>query len=122
VVLSIRMISEPCDNESSLVDFTDFEEDVEGVVELIHQMAYQELVSRSILSMWGWELRTRHMFESNRLEYIRDIMALPLGKVNRLIGCGYVTRKEVYEVFCIYHIKLKYWMPELHWEKMNYKF
>jgi hypothetical protein len=110
------------ENESSLVDFTDFEEDTEGVVELLHQMAYQELISRTLLSMWGWEVRTKHMFEQNQLQVIRDIIALPLGKVNRLIGCGYVTRKEVYEVFCVYHLKLRYWLPDLHYSKNNYKF
>jgi hypothetical protein len=122
VVLLITQMGEMQENEGSLVDFTNMEDRAESIIECIHYMAYQELLSRTILSMWGWELRTKHMFEANGLHYIRDIMALPLGKVNRLIGCGYITRKEVYEVFYMYHIKLKHWAPELHWEKMNYRF
>jgi hypothetical protein len=125
VVLCIRQIGEvgeAYENESSLVDFANMEEEAESIVECIHQMAYRELLSRTLLSMWGWEIRTKHMFENNRLQYIRDIITLPLGKVNRLVGCGYTTRKEIYDVFCMYHLKLKHWAPDLHFSKMNYKF
>ena len=122
MILLLTQIGEMQENESSLVDFTNMEEEAESIVECIHQMAYQELLSRSISSMWGWEIRTKHMFEQNHLQVISDVVRLQLGHVNRLRGCGYVTRKEVYEVFCAYHLKLRHWAPELHWEKQNYKF
>jgi hypothetical protein len=115
-------IGESYENEASLVDFTNIEEEAESIVECIHKMACQELLSRTLLSMWRWELRTIHMFEANHLQIISDVMRLQLGKVNRLKGCGYVTRKEVYDVFYLYHINLKHWSPELHHSKYNYKF
>jgi len=108
--------------EASLVDFANMEEGAENIIECIHYMAYQELMSRTIISMWGWEVRTKHMFENNHLSSVGDVVSCQLGKVNRLKGCGYQTRKEVYEVFCMYHLKLKHWSPELHYSKANYKF
>lgn len=118
----ILLIDELSDHEGSLVDFANMEGEAESIVECIHKMAYKELLSRSIESMWDWQMRTKNMFEHNALHRMGDVVSLSLGGVNRLMGCGYVTRKEVYEVFCVYHLKLKHWMPELHWEKMNYKF
>jgi len=122
VILLLTQMGELREYEGSLVDFTNMEESAESIIECIHQMAYRELVSRPISSMWGWEIRTKHMFANNHLQFVGDIMGLSLGHVNRLSGCGYVTRKEVYDVFCVYHLRLKHWAPELHWEKANYKF
>lgn len=122
MVLLLTQMGELREYESSLVDFGNMGDAAESIVECIHKMAYQEFMSRIITSMWGWEVRTIHMFSNNQLYHVGDIVKLPLGKVNRLVGCGYQTRKEVYDVFYMYHLKLKYWTPELHYSKNNYKF
>ena len=118
MILLLTQTGELRENEASLVDLTNVEEGVEGIVECIHQIMLSELLSRSIVSMWDWEVRTRHMFEQNALICLRDITSLSIGGARRLIGCGYTTRKEVYDVFCMYHMKLKHWAPR----NMNYKF
>jgi hypothetical protein len=124
VILLIMEFEEMTDYEGSLVHLTDIsgEDGVESIVECIHKIAMRELSSRSLESMWGWEVRTVHMFSNNHLYHVGDVVGLPLGKVNRLVGCGYQTRKEVYDVFCMYHLKLIHWIPELHYSKNNYKF
>lgn len=106
------------------IDITHLCEDhgIDVVIGYLHKISFRELMSRSIDSMWGWELRTKHMFENNKIQKIGDVTSLEVGKVNRLIGCGYKTRKEVYDVFCVYHLRLKNWSPNGHWEKMNYRF
>jgi hypothetical protein len=63
-------------------------------------------------------MRTGHMFDNNNLQIVRDITILSQGQVNRLAGCGQTTRKEVYDVFCMYHLRLKHWQPK----DVNYKF
>jgi hypothetical protein len=122
VILVLTELDELNGHESSLIDFTIMEEEAESTIEFIHRVAYQEFISRNIESMWGWELRTKHMFEHNALYTVGDVMGCSLRKVNRLMGCGFITRKEIYDVFCLYHFKLKYWSPDLHWNKANYKF
>jgi len=122
VILSIMGFEEMIDYEGSLVDFDMIGEEVESIIECIHKTAMKELMSRSIESIWDWELRTKNMFLNNHLHRVGDIMQLSLGKVNRLIGCGYTTKKEVYDVFCVYHLRLKFWEPDKHYSKMNYKF
>lgn len=107
---------------SSLIDFTNMEEEAESIIECIHKLSFKELLSRSIESMWDWEMRTKNMFLNNHLHRVGDVTVLPLGKVNRLIGCGYTTRKEVYEVFEHYHLRLKFWEPNNHYTRANYKF
>lgn len=107
---------------ASVLEFTDMEQEAEQIVAAIHRTAMREFVSRKLITVWDWEIRTKHMFEDNRLEVIKDVIVLPLGKVNRLKGCGYTTRKEVYDIFVLYHIKLNNWSPEHHYSKMNYKF
>lgn len=120
--MTLLQLNESYEYEISLVDLTNIEEGVGSIVECIHKVAYQEFMSRILTSMWGWEVRTIHMFSNNHLYHVGDIVGLPLGKVNRLLGCGYQTRKEVYDVFCMYHLRLKHWSPELHYSKANYKF
>ena len=119
------MLSEMTERyELSLVNLIDIgeEEGIESLVELIHKLAYNEFLSRRIDSMWDWELRTKNMFVNNHLHKVGDVAGLPIGKVNRLIGCGYITRKEVYDVFWMYHLRLKFWEPDKHYSKLNYKF
>jgi len=108
--------------ESSLVDLTSVKEGIESIVECIHKVAMKELFIRTLESMWDWEVRTKNMFKDNHLYKVSDVATLPTGKVNRLIGCGYITRKEVYDVFWMYHLNLKFWAPDKHYSKMNYKF
>jgi hypothetical protein len=124
-VVEMIMISEMTERyELSLVHLTDMDEEdgVESLVELIHKVAMKELYSRSLESVWDWELRTKNMFVNNHLHKVGDVAGLPIGKVNRLIGCGYTTRKEVYDVFWQYHLRLKYWEPDKHYSRGNYKF
>lgn len=122
--LVLYQIREPLEYDVSLVDFIALteEEGVESIVELVHKVAFKELMSRTLDSVWGWEMRTLHMFENNNLHVVENVAMLPAAKVNRLVGCGYTTRKEVYEVFCAYHLRLKFWEPEKHYSRMHYKF
>jgi hypothetical protein len=122
--LLLYQFREPLNYDVSLVDFTNLteEEGVGSIVELVHKAVFQEMMSRSLESAWGWEVRTKHMFESNNLNTVGDVVLLKEGNVNRLIGCGYTTRKEVYEVFCMFHLRLKFWEPEKHRSRVNYKF
>lgn len=122
MILLLSHMGEMTDYEGSLIDFTNMGEEVESIVEWIHKLSFKELISRSIESMWDWEIRTKNMFVNNHLYKVGDITSLPLGKVNRLIGCGYTTRKEVYDVFFMYHLRLKFWEPDMHYSKMNYVF
>jgi hypothetical protein len=118
------------ENETSLVDFASLiefselteEDGIESVVELIHKTALQEFCSRDINSVWDWQTQTKGMFKSNFIYKVSDIIVLPAGRVNRLISCGYSARKEVYDVFCMYHLQLNTWKPEEHYSKKNYKF
>ena len=103
--------------EVSIVDFPNMEEKAEYIIGSIHRIAMSEFMSRDILSMWEWEVRTKSVFEHNHIHHIKDVVTLTLGQVNRLIGCGYKTRKEIYDIFVLYHIKLKNWSPEKHWRQ-----
>jgi hypothetical protein len=122
VILLLRHKDELWEHETSLVDLTSVKEGIESVVECIHKIAMKELYVRSLGSMWDWEVRTKNMFKDNHLYKVGDVAMLPTGKVNRLIGCGYITRKEVYDVFWTYHLRLKFWAPDKHYSKMSYKF
>lgn len=123
-VITVGMKDELLENGLYLIDLSYLteEEGVASIVGYIYEMSYRELMSRTLLSVWDWELRTKHMFEHNNLHYIGDIVYLSQGKVNRLIGCGYKTRKEIYDIFYMYHLKLNNWSPDKHWDKANYKF
>jgi hypothetical protein len=122
VVLLLTQMGELREHEASLVDLTNIQEGIESVVECIHKVAMEELFVRNLKTMWDWEVRTKNMFKDNHLYKVGDVAMLPTGKVNRLIGCGYTTRKEVYDVFWTYHIRLKFWAPDKHYSKMNYRF
>ena len=105
-------------SETHQRDFTNMKEETEHLIASLHKIALSELLSRSIISVWDWELRTAHMFQHNALTSIHDVTSLSVGRVNRLIGCGYTTKKEVYEVFRMYHIELVHWRAR----EMNYQF
>jgi len=117
--LLLTQFGEMRENEASLIDFVTMGDEVESVVECLHRMALKEFMSRTLLGVWGWETRTQHMFEENQLHTVKDIVNLSQMQVNNLTGCGRVTKKEVYEVFCMYHVRLKYWETKRHG---NYKF
>ena len=109
-------------SEIQSIDFVGWEYGAEEAMEFIHAVAYVELLSRNVLVMWDWGARTQNMLLKNKLNTISDIMSLDLRQINRLSGCGYKTRKEVYDVFCSYGLKMAAWMPGHYWERMNYKF
>lgn len=96
--------------------------EVSPLIESVHKIALNEFLSRTLVSMWDWEIRTQHMFQDNRLNMVNDVIVLPSKLVDRLKGCGYKTRKEVYDIFTLHHVKLHYWSPDKHWGKNNYKF
>ena len=100
------------------VDFTVVGEDVASVMERIHMLAFKELMSRKLSEMWDWEANTYRMFTKNHLTTVGNIASLGQGQVNRLMVCGDVVRKEVYEAFFVHHLRLKHWIPR----KMNYRF
>ena len=95
---------------------------VEPVVQLLHKMALKELLSRNVLSVWDWEIRTRHMFETNKMVVVGDLVHKTQEDVRKLIGCGDVTKKEVYEAFMTYHIRLKFWKSRIATSHNEYKF
>jgi hypothetical protein len=111
-----------CIGEIRLIDFSKMEKDAEHMISSVHRIALREMLSRSLMSMWDWEVRTQRMFEHNALQKVQDVVVLSLGQVNRLQRCGYVARKEVYSIFTLYHIKLNNWSPEHHRSKAHYKF
>lgn len=91
------------------------------IIEFIHSVAYIELLSRDVMSVWPWGLRVEHMFLKNKLNTVSDVISLDLRQINRLLGCGYKTRKEVYDVFCSYGLKLQSWTPGHYWERMKFE-
>lgn len=104
------------------LQFPQMEQEAEHIIASLHRIAMTEFMSRTILSVWDWEVRTKHVFENNHIQYVKDVITLTIGQVNRLVGCGYKTRKEVYEIFTLFHIRLAHWSPEKHWNKNSYKF
>lgn len=97
-------------------------EEIEEVTDFLHAVGYVEMMSRRLETMEDWSVRVKTMFLRNRLIHISDILSLTLKQVNRLSGCGYKVRQEVYQVMCNYGCKLDAWMPGHYWERMNYKF
>ena len=93
---------------------------IESVVKLLHNTAIQELLSRNILSVWDWELRTKNMFQANKLKVVNDLVNKKQEDMKQIVGCGETTKKEVYAAFLMYHIRLKYWKPRIN--EGDYKF
>jgi hypothetical protein len=59
--------------------FENWGEGAEHLIVSLHRIALSELLSRSIVSMWDWELRTKHMFRNNSLKCINDVTSLSIG-------------------------------------------
>lgn len=97
-------------------------EAIEEVTDFLHAVGYVEMISRPLETMEDWSIRVKNMFLRNRLIYISDVLSLDLKQVNRLSGCGYKVRQEVYQVMGSYGCKVEAWMPGHYWERMNYKF
>lgn len=97
-------------------------EAIEEVTDFLHAVGYVEMMSRPLETMEDWSTRVKMMFLRNRLIHISDVLSLTLKQVNRLTGCGYKVRQEVYQVMCSYGCKLDAWMPGHYWERMDYKF
>lgn len=102
-------------------EYLDMEE-ASLVTGFIYQVAYNELVSRRIGDMADWSSRAANLFETYRMELIRDVIHMTKNDVNRLSGMGYITRKEVYDVFKLHGIIMPNWMPGHYYERMNYKY
>lgn len=107
---------------TSLGSFGESLREVEEIIEFIHAVAYVELLSRPVETMCDWPIRVKTMFLRNRLVTVSDVMCLNLDQVNRLAGCGYKTRQEVYQTFNGYGLSIESWMPGHYWDRMNYKF
>lgn len=107
---------------TSLGSFGDSLREVEEIIEFIHAVGYVELMSRPLEEMCEWPMRVKTMFLRNRLLTISDVLCVDLKEVNKLAGCGYKTRQEVYKVFNEYGLKVEQWMPGHYWNNTNYKF
>ena len=71
--------------------------ELEEIIEFIHAVAYVELLSRPVETMYDCSIRVNTMFLRNRLHEVSDVMCLTLRNVNQLSGCGYKVRQEVYK-------------------------
>lgn len=100
-------------------DFTTMGWEAKEITDFIHECAYKELVNRNLHVSWGWSVRTKSMFLNNRLHTIGNVVHLQ--SVNKLIGCGFKVRKEVYDVFRHeFSIELKQWHPDQYWKKFRF--
>lgn len=104
------------------IDIEHMGDEAEEIIEFIHAVAYVELLSRDVLSMFEWGPHVRNTFAKHNIRTVSDVMSLDLRQINRMSGCGHIMRKQVYEIFCSYGFKLAAWMPGHYWERMNYKF
>ena len=102
-------------------DFTDMGEEASWLMYKIHWLMKQELFSRSIMSLYDWSTRTTSMFIGNQLLTVGDVCTISLDNINKMHGCGFKTRKEIYFTFRYqFNIKLRQWNPDEYMDK--YKF
>lgn len=102
-------------------DFTILGEEAMPFVEVIHTFAYTELLSRPVLQMIDWSTRVQNMFMKNHLNLIKDVVMISEAHIQRLMGCGYKTRQEVFSIFKEYGIILEQWNPDKYWDKYSTK-
>ena len=50
------------------------------------------------------------------------MVSLTQNQVNSLNGCGYKTRKEIYNACISYGLTVPQWTPGDYYDRMNYKF
>lgn len=103
------------------LNYTD-EREVELMIDFIHKIAYTELLSRNVGTMTEWSVRALNLFTRHNLVLVGHVMGLTKNEVNRLTGCGYKTRKEIYETYKSYGLIISNWEPGQYYDKMNYKF
>lgn len=97
-------------------DFSYLGWEAREITEFIHDTAYAELVARPINSLC-WSVRVDNMFRANKLNSIGMVMNISIESINNLYGCGFKTRREVYEVFESYGIVLDQWHPDRYYDK-----
>lgn len=95
---------------------------VEVMIDFVHWVAWKELLSRTIRSMKDWSARTNNLFIENNFRLIGHLVVLSKDEVNQLHGCGYKTRREVYNTYKSYGLIMQNWMPEDYYDKKNYVF
>ena len=100
------------------VNFIDMGLEAQGFITQIHIIALEELMNRSVISVWCWSRRVENIFKNNHINTVRDLTIITLQEVNRLPSCGFKSRREIYDIFLKeYNIKLNQWNPEHHWDK-----
>lgn len=87
------------------------------ILDFIHHIVWKELLSRSLYSMCDWSSRTNTIFLQYDLTLVGHVAVLSKSEVNRLHGCGYHTRKEIYEVCKSYGLILSNWVPGTYYEE-----
>lgn len=101
-------------------DFTDLGWEAKGLMESLHHILYGELMSRPSLTMWDWSIRTKNVFLRNKLLTVGNVVHVTIDTINNFYGCGYKTRKEVYNVFKEeLNMMLMNWSPDLYWAKFD---
>lgn len=100
------------------------DEEIECIMGFVHKTAWQELLSRTIRSMAEWSSHAMTVFTENSMSQVGHVIVLTKNEVNRLRGCGYITRKEIYETYKLYGLVMPQWEPGHYYERMNnrYKF
>lgn len=96
--------------------------EVELIIDFVHRVARKELLSRSIISMHDWSSRAQTLFIEHEFHIIQHIVVLSKNEVNDLNGCGYKTRKEIYDICKSYGLTLPNWSPGYYYERKNYIF
>ena len=96
--------------------------EVELIVDFVHHIAWKELLSRTIKSMCDWSSRANTLFIEHNFRFIGHLVVLSKDEVSKLNGCGYKTRKEVYETYKSYGLIMQNWMPGDYYERRNYVF
>ena len=100
------------------------DEEIACIMEFVHDIMWQELLSRSIRSMAEWSSHAQTVFTQNGFSQVGHIIGLTKNEVNRLKGCGYITRMEIYNIYKYYGLIMPQWEPGVYYEKQNnrYKF
>ena len=110
-------------DEVMLIDMIYIDElELEQIIEFIHEIAYHELLSRNVKSMTDWSVRAISLFNRYDFSIIDHIVSLTKNQVNALNGCGYKTRKEIYDTCISYGLTVPTWTPGDYYNKMNYIF
>lgn len=110
-------------NEVIPIDFTTWGWGAKDIISQIYSIVFTELVNRDIFTVGDWSVRTKNMFLNNNIKKVMDLLEINLNgvqSVNNLIGCGFKTRKQIYERFKELNIELSSWNPDYYWTK-SYK-